>query len=938
MQPSIGILYSKKVLPALTLLPLIIVVMSSPGWAQTPPEPVVAIHVSELTQALEAMPNAWWTSWHYFVAYESLEEALRSDGTPFVEVTDANIAGGSLLYADGSPRYPIVLSLASEAVASNEIAPLRAYVAAGGFLFVGSSSFTRNPDGSARDDFALASEMGLHMVTPNSLQNWYENIHFSKVLNHRLAAGIPAGTLSWRMPLTSEEIPLGTVSPYHSIHGNHYVFDVTADNGTAVIANGDSGPLLTTRPYGNGNFIYHGAAQPLIGHTVYDPSMYAYLIYRHAIEWAFEAANLPIIKLSPMPYEYNAAFIVRHDFENDADSIRSIESSALFDYSHGAKSDYYFCTGTLREEMPDEETVVAGLKRAVTNYGATIGSHNGGLKNPVSGALSLGDFDYWHWGPDEALDVAPPGYPSGKAYAESSILESFQDIEGWLAGTDNGRPGCGSADNCPRTWTAPYMNSTREASFGILEDLGVVSTGEQKIGPFPTWALSTQTAGKRYPYISVPASGWYVGNEIPGSLEIGHTAETIQAAVDFYYTLGALINLYGHIPSSDTNLMGQYVEYCATKDRMWPANAVGLYDWWKARSNANAVFEPSYSVAGSTADAQAAITGATDPDAAIEVEFPGGNVGSNLQVFLDGAPADPTSYRTFGNAVKIQVGSSTSVEVRYTIDSAVDRITISPSSSSITAGGSQVYTAEAFDQNNISLGDVTASTTFTIGPDGSCTGASCTATVTGTHTVTGTYGGKTSSATLQVSAGVLDHFEIAPIGPQTVLTPFTITVTAKDSFSNTAGSFTGTVALSTTAGTISPTSSGSFSGGAWTGSVQVTSAGADMTITAQAKGKTGTSNPFDVNISSSSFVRIDGLPPAYYGTLQDAFAAAVEGDTIQAQEITPAEDLNFNPGSAISITFDGGYNADFTSPIGYTTMNSMSISGGTVTVDRLIIQ
>ena len=37
--------------------------------------------------------------------------------------------------------------------------------------------------------------------------------------------------------------------------------------------------------------------------------MYAYLIYRHAIEWAFEAANLPIIKLSPWRYEYDAAFI-----------------------------------------------------------------------------------------------------------------------------------------------------------------------------------------------------------------------------------------------------------------------------------------------------------------------------------------------------------------------------------------------------------------------------------------------------------------------------------------------------------------------------------------------------------------------------------------------------------------------------------------------------
>ena len=62
--------------------------------------------------------------------------------------------------------------------------------------------------------------------------------------------------------------------------GSHYVFQVAADSGTTVIANGDQGPLLATRQYGTGNFIYDGEAQPLIGHGVYDPVMYSYLIYR----------------------------------------------------------------------------------------------------------------------------------------------------------------------------------------------------------------------------------------------------------------------------------------------------------------------------------------------------------------------------------------------------------------------------------------------------------------------------------------------------------------------------------------------------------------------------------------------------------------------------------------------------------------------------------
>jgi hypothetical protein len=677
MNGIVKMLRRKKVLiAALAIFSAIIMVVAPYVWAQTP-EPVVAIHVSELTQALETMPAMaptptgpgttgyeWWVAeWHYFVGPESLKEALRSDGTPFVEVSDADIAAGHLLYPDGSPRYPILISLASEAIDNSEIAPLRDYVAAGGILFIGSSAFTRNPDGTTRGDFALANEMGLHMVNP-TLQNWYENRHFSKITDHRLALNIPAGTISWRMPHDSEEVPLG-VSPSHSVHGRHYVFHVSATSGTTVIANGDSGPLLANRQYGEGNFVYHGAMQPLIGHTVYDPSMYAYLIYRHAIEWAFEAANLPIIKLSPWPYEYDAAFIVRHDFENNAASIRSIENSASFEHSVGVKGDYYFCTGTLRQEMPDKNTVVASLQRAVTNHGATIGSHNGGLRNPVNTSLPMSNFDYWHWGPDEALDITPPGYASGKAYAQESISLSFQDIEGWLAGVDNGRAGCGSAGNCPRMWASPYMNSTREDSYDILEGLGAVSMGEQKIGPFPHRTLSTQTAGKRYPHVSVPTSDWYVGTEIPGALEWGHTTDSMQAAVDFYYNLGAPINLYGHVASIDATLMGEYVTYSAAKSRMWATNSVGISGWWQVRSNA--VVTPSYNITGNTDIAQATIIGATDPDTAIEVAIPNGNF-SNLQVFINDAPASPADYRAIGNAIRVRVGATTSsAKVQYTI-------------------------------------------------------------------------------------------------------------------------------------------------------------------------------------------------------------------------------------------------------------------------------
>src|SRR5512140_169233 len=124
-------------------------------------QPMVAIHDSELTRALESTPASgatptgsgttgfqWWpTDWHYFVMPDAMKEALRSDGTLFTVVNDSNISAGGLL-SNGQPKYPIVISLACEAVRDDEIAQLTNYVAAGGFLLVGSSAFTRTTNGA----------------------------------------------------------------------------------------------------------------------------------------------------------------------------------------------------------------------------------------------------------------------------------------------------------------------------------------------------------------------------------------------------------------------------------------------------------------------------------------------------------------------------------------------------------------------------------------------------------------------------------------------------------------------------------------------------------------------------------------------------------------------------------------------------------------------
>jgi hypothetical protein len=87
-------------------------------------------------------------------------------------------------------------------------------------------------------------------------------------------------------------------------------------------------------------------------------------------------------------------------------------------------------------------------------------------------------------------------------------------------------------------------------------------------------------------------------------------------------------------------------------------------------------------------------------------------------------------------------------------------ISLSPATATVTSGGSQTYAATGADQYGNSLGDVTGATTFTIAPDGSCTGTGCSATAAGPHTVTGTDGSVQATASLNVTAVTLPSLTI----------------------------------------------------------------------------------------------------------------------------------------------------------------------------------
>ena len=214
---------------------------------------------------------------------------------------------------------------------------------------------------------------------------------------------------------------------------------------------------------------------------------------------------------------------------------------------------------------------------------------------------------------------------------------------------------------------------------------------------------------------------------------------------------------------------------------------------------------------------------------------------------------------------------------------ALDHIVVSPKSATVSAGGSQAYTAEAFDAYGNSLGVVTSDplTSWSIqsGAGGSWAANVYTSEKAGTWTVTGTYSSKSDTATLTVNAASLDHFTFDSISsPQTAGTAFSVRITAEDAYGNTVTSYTGTNMLTDSTGTISPTSTGAFTSGVWTGSVAIAKPQTSVTITTIGDGKSGTSNAFDVSSTSVTVETATGTGLATFspdaGLIVDLIAAS----------------------------------------------------------------
>ncbi|MHA2220250.1 MAG: hypothetical protein ACXACY_30600, partial [Candidatus Hodarchaeales archaeon] len=93
----------------------------------------------------------------------------------------------------------------------------------------------------------------------------------------------------------------------------------------------------------------------------------------------------------------------------------------------------------------------------------------------------------------------------------------------------------------------------------------------------------------------------------------------------------------------------------------------------------------------------------------------------------------------------------------------------------------------------------------------------------------------------------------------------------------------------------------------------------------------------DNNSNVGSPTRIEGTPPLYNLTLQEAYDAADDGDTIQCIDVTFTENLFMDINK--SITIKGGYDGVYSIQSGNTTLNGdIDITNGTITIENFILQ
>jgi hypothetical protein len=279
-------------------------------------------------------------------------------------------------------------------------------------------------------------------------------------------------------------------------------------------------------------------------------------------------------------------------------------------------------------------------------------------------------------------------------------------------------------------------------------------------------------------------------------------------------------------------------------------------------------------------------TNALAPGQAVSVTFTATTPSVAGTYLLPTQAKQSNDFNGFGNNF-VLLGANPTVTIGTGVGPLAS-IVLSPASASVGAGGSVTFSATGYDADGNSLGDVTADTTFSITPDGSCTGPTCTATVVGPHTVTGTDGAFSATAALAVAPGAPDH--LAYVQPPTDAVVNTsmapaVTVVVLDAYGNTVTASTAAVTVALGANPSGATLSGSSTCPAGPG-----------TVCQNASGGVATFSDLSLNKSGTNFTLVatsPGLTQATSGT----FAVFLVSVPCPAAGCTGATGSDSNPGN-----------------------------------------
>ncbi len=183
-----------------------------------------------------------------------------------------------------------------------------------------------------------------------------------------------------------------------------------------------------------------------------------------------------------------------------------------------------------------------------------------------------------------------------------------------------------------------------------------------------------------------------------------------------------------------------------------------------------------------------------------------------------------------------------------------------------------------------------------------------------------------SGVSVIVDSNTLNNFVFSSIATQIAGTAFSITITAKGPSNNTLTSYTATNTLMVSSGTINPASTTAFVKGVWTGSVTVTGAGSNITISTNGSGMSGTSGSFTVNPGTFNHFSFSSIGTQTAGSAFNITVTALDASNNTVTSYTGTPSLTYSAGS-ISPTI---MNA-FVNGVGTTLVTAID-SGSKVTI------